>query len=203
MSFDLGFGRPIAGPIVVNQGWNPGAHAGLDIGIPQGTPLIAVTSGKILRAIPTNSSEAGIHVELMTPSGVIARYLHMSQVAVQTGQNVLKGQLLGLSGNTGLSAGPHLHFEIRMPADVVAKLAAVAGMPPGAPNTFLPSIGMGMPAEPWVPVDSYTPSVIARTHSFGIPLYNEIPHGIPLEFLLIGGAAAALLGVIYYRRRRA
>lgn len=203
MSFDLGFGRPIAGgvPIVVNQGWKPGAHAGLDIGIPVGTPLIAVTSGKILRAVPTNSSDAGIHVELLTPSGVIARYLHMSQLAVQAGQNVLKGQLLGLSGNTGLSVGPHLHFEIRMPADVVAKLAAVAGMPAGAPNNFLPSIGLGMPAEPWVPVDNYTGAVIAGAQAQGIPLYAQIPHGIRPEYLIVGGAAA-LLGVIAWRRYR-
>ena len=202
MTFDLGFGRPSPNPVVVNQGWKPGAHAGLDIGMPQGTPLIAVASGKVLRAIPTDSSDAGIHVDLLTSSGVIARYLHMSSLAVQAGQSVSKGQLLGASGNTGLSIGPHLHFEIRMPAPVAAQLAAVAGMPPGAPNTFLPSIGLGMPAEPWLPVDSYTNPVIAGARSFGIPLYSEIPHGIPTELLLIGGAAAALLGVIIYRRRR-
>lgn len=204
MTFDLGFGKPLAPgiPLIVNQGWKAGAHAGLDIGVVVGTPLVAVSSGKIQRAVASNSSDAGLHVELLTPSGVVARYLHMSQLAVTAGQSVSKGQLLGLSGNTGNSAGPHLHFEIRMPADVVAQLAAVAGMPDGGPNNFLPGIGLGMPAEPWVPADDYLPSVVAGARAAGIPLYSEIPHGIPLEVMLMIGGAAALLGVIWYRRRR-
>lgn len=208
MSFDLGFGKPFpfGVPVVANQGWKDGAHAGLDIGTPVGTPLIAVSSGIIQRAVPTDSSDAGKHVELLTPSGVIARYLHMSELAVQTGQRVSKGDNLGLSGNTGLSIGPHLHFELRMPVDVAGQLAAVAGMPPGGPNNFLPSIGVGMPAEPWLPVDSYLPSVVQTARDAGIPLYDEIPHSILSTItnanpLLLVGGAAALLAVIWYRRR--
>jgi len=205
MAFDLGFGRvvPAGVPLVANGGWRHGAHAGMDIGLPVGTPLLAAADGKVLRAVGTNSSDAGIHVDLQHTSGAISRYLHMSQLAVSPGQSVAKGQLLGLSGNTGLSSGPHLHFEIRVPAYLLPIIGATAGEPAGSWNHFLPSIGVGIPTEPWLPVDDYRQNVIDGARAAGIPLYSEISHLNLVPALLLGGAAG-LLGLVYlWRKRRA
>lgn len=200
MSFDLGFGRPVPGnvPLVVNHGWEHPGHAGLDIGLPVGTPLLAVADGVILHAIPTNSSEAGIHIDLKTDSGVIARYLHMSQVAVKTGDRVSKGQILGLSGNTGLSSGPHLHFEVRAPVELHASIASATGSNETQDNLrgYLPP---AVPAEPWLPVDSYAKHVLSSSGGQGIPFYNDIPHpsSSALSTFVWGGLITGLLYWIY------
>lgn len=202
--FDLGFGRvvPPNVPLIVGGGWREGAHAGLDIPLPQGTPLLAAASGTVLRAIPTDSSAAGIHVDLQHPSGALSRYLHMSSIAVAKGQQVAKGQLLGLSGNTGLSSGPHLHFEIRVPAHVIPLIQAVAGVPVGGFNNGLPSIGIGVPSEPWLPVDQYRAAVITGARTAGVPLYSEVPHSQLGTLLIVGGAGALALVYLWKRRRQ-
>ncbi len=87
-------------------------HKGIDIATPTGTSIKASSGGKITHA--GWSSGYGYLVTIKHPDGTETRYAHLSKVLVKVGQNVTQGQKIALSGNTGISTGPHLHFEIRV-----------------------------------------------------------------------------------------
>lgn len=96
-------------------------HSGIDLGVPEGTPVQSSFDG-IVESVsfpnsndPARTQNAGIHVVLKstdTELTLTSRYLHLSQVFVYTGQSVSKGTVIGLSGNTGRSTGAHLHYEL-------------------------------------------------------------------------------------------
>lgn len=103
-------------------------HAGIDFGIPIGTPLYAMADGKVERAInncPKQGSlegtgtcgsgilEWGNHIKLVLKNGDYIIYGHMNELAVGVGE-VKQGQFLGTSGGSGFSSGPHLHLEYRV-----------------------------------------------------------------------------------------
>ena len=71
----------------------------------------ASAAGTVTRA--GNAGDYGILVEINHGNGWVTRYAHNSSVKVKVGQKVSKGQTIALSGNTGRSTGPHVHFEIR------------------------------------------------------------------------------------------
>jgi murein DD-endopeptidase MepM/ murein hydrolase activator NlpD len=87
------------------------AHPGVDIAVPIGTPVRASGGGTVLQA--GVDSEYGIFVLLDHPGGIQSMYGHLSRTAVAPGQAVDAGEVIGLSGSTGRSSAPHLHFEIR------------------------------------------------------------------------------------------
>ncbi len=92
----------------------PGAtafHHGVDYAVPRGTPVSSVGSGVVKRAGYSNSF--GYYVEKLLDTGETVRYGHLDKLNVKAGDIVEKGQVLGLSGNTGISSGAHLHFDIR------------------------------------------------------------------------------------------
>jgi len=91
------------------QGNEP--HAGLDIAIPIGTPIRASGGGVVASA--GEDPEYGFFVLLTHPDGFETMYGHASRLLVQTGDTVAAGQVIALSGSTGRSTAPHLHFEIR------------------------------------------------------------------------------------------
>lgn len=87
-------------------------HAGLDLPKPYGTPVYAARSGRVIHA--GWAQGYGKMVELRHTDGWSTRYGHLSSIAVSDGQWVTRGKtLLGRVGNSGLSTGPHLHFEVR------------------------------------------------------------------------------------------
>ena len=85
-------------------------HAGLDFRARRGTPIVAVTDGKVSGA--GRMGGCGIAVRLSHGNGLSTRYCHMSRMAVRRGQQVRRGQVIGYVGSTGLSTGPHLHYEM-------------------------------------------------------------------------------------------
>lgn len=85
-------------------------HKGVDWATPTGTAVVASSSGVVTRA--GWGSGYGYCVYLRHPDGRETRYGHLSKVLVSVGQSVSQGQKIALSGNTGVSSGPHLHFEI-------------------------------------------------------------------------------------------
>ncbi|GIW31698.1 MAG: peptidase M23 [Meiothermus sp.] len=87
-------------------------HEGLDYGVPEGTPVYAPAPGVV--GLAERLEVRGNAVTLDHGLGVCSGYWHLSRIAVKPGQAVQAGDLLGYSGNTGLSNGPHLHFEIRV-----------------------------------------------------------------------------------------
>ncbi|MGN7309172.1 M23 family metallopeptidase, partial [Bacillus subtilis] len=93
----------------------------MDIGIPEGTPVTNSFEGVVTKVSyprstdPASTQNAGIYVTVQSTNpqiGMSSRYLHLSEALVTPGQYVSVGDVIGLSGNTGRSTGPHLHFEM-------------------------------------------------------------------------------------------
>lgn len=87
------------------------AHPGVDVAVPIGVPVRASGGGTVLQA--GEDSEYGTFVLVEHPDGYQTKYGHLSRMTVRAGQAVDAGVVIGLSGNTGRSSAPHLHFEIR------------------------------------------------------------------------------------------
>ncbi|MXP40170.1 peptidoglycan DD-metalloendopeptidase family protein [Altererythrobacter soli] len=85
-------------------------HSGLDFKAGSGTPILAVTDGTVEFA--GRRGGHGNHVRLDHGNGLDTGYSHMSRIAVSRGQRVRRGQVIGYVGSTGLSTGPHLHYEM-------------------------------------------------------------------------------------------
>lgn len=84
-------------------------HNGVDFAVPVGTPIVAAGDGEVL--ISRYSSSAGNYIAIRHGKQYSTRYMHMSKLLVKPGQIVKRGDTIGLSGNTGRSTGPHLHYE--------------------------------------------------------------------------------------------
>jgi len=96
----------------VGSGQEYGAtHPGLDIAVAEGTEVRAAGGGLVVEVSET--PEYGKMVRLAHPQGYETRYGHLSQIRVRQGDRISLGTVLGLSGNTGNSTAPHLHFEVR------------------------------------------------------------------------------------------
>lgn len=87
-------------------------HKGIDWATPTGTAVMASSNGRVTRAGWLGSY--GYVVYISHPDGRETRYAHLSKILVSAGQTVKQGQKIALSGNTGRSTGPHLHFEMRV-----------------------------------------------------------------------------------------
>jgi murein DD-endopeptidase MepM/ murein hydrolase activator NlpD len=86
-------------------------HEGLDFACPIGTPIYASGNG-VVEISETGEHGYGICLNLNHHNGYRTKYAHLSKMTVRHGQDVKRGQLIGYSGNTGLSTGPHLHYEV-------------------------------------------------------------------------------------------
>lgn len=87
-------------------------HTGIDIGVGSGSNIVAANAGKVIKAAWNNSY--GYMVMVDHGGGIVTLYAHNSVLKVKTGDTVTKGQVIALSGSTGMSTGPHLHFEVRV-----------------------------------------------------------------------------------------
>ena len=85
-------------------------HKGLDIAAPSGTPIRAATDGVV--AFAGRSGGYGNFVKIKHASGYASGYGHMKSIAVRSGTRVSQGQVIGYVGSTGISTGPHLHYEV-------------------------------------------------------------------------------------------
>jgi murein DD-endopeptidase MepM/ murein hydrolase activator NlpD len=112
-----GMARPTAGPVTSTYGMRRHPilgyrrmHSGMDFGGGYGAPIYAVTDGVVM--IAGRHGGFGNYVRLNHGNGLGSGYGHMSRIAVAPGQRVGRGQLIGYIGSTGLSTGPHLHYEL-------------------------------------------------------------------------------------------
>jgi murein DD-endopeptidase MepM/ murein hydrolase activator NlpD len=87
-------------------------HAGVDIGAGWGSPIVAAANGQVIGA--GWAGGYGREVQIAHGGGLVSLYGHMSEIVAQPGSFVRRGQLIGYVGSSGLSTGPHLHFEVRL-----------------------------------------------------------------------------------------
>lgn len=198
---------PAAVKAVVSSGWSRdrgkyGPHRALDIPVPVGTPVLAIADGTVIRANPTNNQDAGIFVGIEHEGGVISRQMHLSRLDVKLGDHVRQGQQVGLSGNTGNSAGPHLHIDLSVPLSAVADVIRVAGQPSVGWGTssvgpwYQAPYGYKIPAEPWIPVDGLSARTVADAKAAGVRITPlRAAGGIVLAL-----GAAALIAFLVARR---
>ena len=85
-------------------------HQGMDFGAPMGAPIVAATDGTVVFA--GRHGGHGNYVRLNHGGGIATGYAHMSRIIARPGERVRQGQLIGYVGSTGLSTGPHLHYEV-------------------------------------------------------------------------------------------
>lgn len=85
-------------------------HKGVDYGVPTGTPIWSVGEGRIVRA--GLNGGYGKFVEIKHANGWVSRYAHLSRIDVKRGQKVKQKDIIGAVGSTGMSTGPHLHYEL-------------------------------------------------------------------------------------------
>tara|TARA_B100001769_G_scaffold233672_1_gene197191 strand:+ start:2472 stop:3449 length:978 start_codon:yes stop_codon:yes gene_type:complete len=89
----------------------PRMHYGMDFTAPKGTPIYATGDGIVKRA-DNRASGYGKHIRIDHGFGYVSLYAHLSKYEAKRGQKVKRGEVIGYVGNTGRSAGPHLHYEI-------------------------------------------------------------------------------------------
>jgi len=111
------FMRPVSGGTVTANGYYPSSgkfHGAIDYGIPVGTPVYAAAEGVVMLTANLTGSY-GTYVVIRHANGLQSYYAHgkKGSITVSAGDIVKKGQKIMLSGNTGNSSGPHLHFEVR------------------------------------------------------------------------------------------
>ncbi len=88
------------------------AHEGIDVSAPMGSPIVAPASG-IVKSVGREAGY-GNTFEIDHGNGIITRFAHCSRIVVREGARVTRGQVVATVGNTGLSTGPHLHYEVHV-----------------------------------------------------------------------------------------
>ncbi len=124
---------PVEGPLIAPFGlrWGsdgPTVHRGVDIVVPTGTPVYAMSGGQVRFA--GEMTDFGLVVWVDHEDAILTIYAHLSELLVVEGQRVTKDEAVGLSGASGNATGPHLHFEIRGRGHQVDPVAMLGG-PPG------------------------------------------------------------------------
>jgi hypothetical protein len=117
-------------------------HTGIDLGMPEGTQLRSLFDGKV-EAVWDHAGAIGNGVKIHAENGKHIIYGHMNKVDVHVGDKIHSGDLIGLSGNTGNSTGPHLHFGMTNnqgafidPTNYAEKVSNMSGDNPVIPNPW-------------------------------------------------------------------
>lgn len=124
-----GLMAPVAGRITSGFGYRmhpilhfARLHAGIDFGVAYGSPIVAAADGQIAGA--GWAGGYGRQVRIVHQGGIMTTYSHMSAIVAEPGTAVRQGQVIGYVGSSGLSTGPHLHFEVRIGGQPVNPLTA-------------------------------------------------------------------------------
>ncbi|WP_426366666.1 M23 family metallopeptidase [Streptomyces sp. E-08] len=104
--------------------WSSGSHSGVDFHAAYGTQVVSVGSGTVVEA--GWGGAYGNNIVVRMNDGTYTQYGHLSSIGVYVGQSVEPGQQIGVSGSSGNSTGPHLHFEARTSPDYGSDINPVA-----------------------------------------------------------------------------
>lgn len=139
-------------------------HNGIDIAIPSGTPVKPVAAGVVVYS--GNRSGYGNTVIVKHDNGIVTLYAHNSRILVVVGEAVTAESILALSGSTGRSTGPHLHFEAWQDGTNITE-------------AFLPDSGMTVPESALVASSHRTSHFRREALSDGSILFTNIPASTP------------------------
>lgn len=150
---------PVDGP--VSSSWTggrraTGGHGGVDFSVPIGTPVRAPANGVVENVNNLGNRSYGLYVTIRHPDGSLSYYAHLSGANVRPGQTVTAGTVIGASGSSGNSSGPHLHFEVR----------------PGAGQQASP--GGTIDPMAWLNTQPGSGSVPSTPYSGGALNYNQL-----------------------------
>ena len=115
----VAFAQPVSGGYQISSGFGyridpfthkNAFHNGIDIPLPENTPVLAARDGIVIKT--GKDKYGGKYVKLKHDNGYTTLYVHLSKIIARKGRKVKQGEIIGLSGNTGRSTGPHLHFEV-------------------------------------------------------------------------------------------
>jgi hypothetical protein len=206
----------------VSQGHDTGSHQyhdtyAWDFRMPEGTPVVAARDG-VVRLARGDSTQGGCdpkmapfsnYVVLEHAKGVETQYLHFSQVVVKPGQQVKAGELLGYSGNTGWSCGPHLHFKVAMrkgsgwnnpslPARILGygdptrgTLVSAPACQPGLEGPLYVKREEGQPAQAATRAEALVQGLPAQGANTAMPVREAVAHGEQAGAVPAAGARPA------------
>ena len=115
-------------------------HSGIDFAVSEGTPVYSTCDGEVVD-VKSLTTSYGKHIKIKAKVNgvtVYMRYCHLSSFAISVDEKVSAGQLIGYSGNTGNSTGPHLHYEVRNANDSYGSLSS----PTLDPSNYLPGTNL-------------------------------------------------------------
>lgn len=125
------FIRPVPGKVVGAFGQRSiindqprSPHSGVDLKGERGAPIMAINSGQVV--LTGDHFFTGLTVVIDHGGGILSMYFHLDRIAVEKGERVKKGHIIGLVGSTGRATGPHLHWAIRINGDRIDPLRLVA-----------------------------------------------------------------------------
>lgn len=205
MPLNWNFGRPLQmDHIKLGSGYGPREdhfHEGIDLAAPVGTPVLAIADGIVIKS--SEHPDSGLFVNIRHSGGAVSRSMHMSKRLVEKGARVVKGQVIGLSGNTGRSTGPHLHLSLHIDPKLLPQLEAAVGKPSVGYGKLWEVYGQSIPAEPWVPIDEIRLTTAFKLRSYGIPILKDRLAGREgrtgkfWPLVPVGGAVVAALGSVF------
>ena len=117
-------------------------HSGRDLAAPEGTPVVAALTGRVVSSGLAGGYGLAIEIEHDQPLRRTL-YGHLSELYVKEGDVVRQGEVIGRVGSTGMSTGPHLHFELRLPQDGGWIATDPGDLDPGRSLIALPGVGGG------------------------------------------------------------
>jgi murein DD-endopeptidase MepM/ murein hydrolase activator NlpD len=161
---------PLQGSAVVssNFGWRLHPllgtwlmHSGRDLAAPEGTPVLAALTGRVVSSGTAGGYGLAIELEHDGPRRRTL-YGHLSELYVKEGETVRQGEVIGRVGSTGLSTGPHLHFELRLPQDGGWVATDPGDLDPGHGPAIADGKGQqGLPGLPGAPGEHGGPDAVA------------------------------------------
>jgi len=104
---DTPYGLPVSGVLTRYHG---NGHIGIDLALKTGSPVFATARGVVTKV--DSNAQFGLHVWISHSKGYRTLYAHLSRVIVSKGDSVRRGQVVGYSGSSGESTGPHVHYEV-------------------------------------------------------------------------------------------
>jgi len=137
-------------------------HKGIDIGVPERSEVIASADGTV--EISGYGYSSGNWIRIDHGNGIKTVYMHNSVLLVSVGQTVKQGDVIALSGNTGVSSGPHLHFGVQLNGEYVNPLEYVSTENPRPTN---------IPPNVPVNVEAWTPYIVQAFEELGYECTNE------------------------------